>query len=104
MQWIKWFFVSIGPKMASKISSVNNKVDYISCASKSFFCEPCTELEVFQEINALNDKKAIGIENIPIKFLKIAAEITTALISKLLNKCIQKSVFPSNLKIAKVIR
>jgi len=54
-------------------------------------------------MSALNDKKATGIENIPIKFLKLSAEITSALISKLPNKCIQNSVFPSKLKIAKVI-
>jgi len=68
---------------------------YFICASafKSFFCEPCTELKVFQEKKAQNDKKATGIENIPIKFLKISAEIISALISKLLNKC-----FPVQIK------
>ena len=51
----------------------------------------------------LNEKKAVGIENIPIKFLKMTAECTSLLLSKILFiKCISKGVFPSKLKIAKV--
>ena len=50
----------------------------------------------------LNEKKAVGIENIPIKFLKMTAECTSLLLSKIFNKCISKGVFPLKLKIAKV--
>ena len=50
----------------------------------------------------LNDKKAIGIENIPIKIIKMAAEHISPVLSNLFNKCILKGIFPSELKIAKI--
>ena len=50
----------------------------------------------------LNEKKAIGIENIPIRFLKMTSEITSSLLSNLFNKCILRGSFPNRLKIAKV--
>ena len=67
-----------------------------------FFFEPCTEFEVFRELVNLNEKKAIGIENIPIRFLKMTSEITSSLLSNLCNKCILRGSFPNRLKIAKV--
>ena len=50
----------------------------------------------------LNDKKAIGIENITIKIIKMAAEHISPVLSNLFNKCILKGIFPSQLKIAKI--
>ena len=75
---------------------------YIESLPKSFFCKPCTDKEVYLELMRLNEKKAVGIENIPIKFLKMTAECASLLLSKIFNKCISKGVFPSKLKIAKV--
>ena len=71
------FFVNIGPNITSKIntkykpnSRPTNIHSYIKSLPKSFFCEPCTEKEIYLELMKLNEKKAVGIENIPIKFLK----------------------------------
>ena len=75
----------------------SNLVDPESC-----FFEPCTEFEVFRELMNLNEKKAIGIENIPIRFLKMTSEITLSLFSNLFNKRILRGSFPNRLKIAKV--
>ena len=99
--------VNISPNMASKICTNNssegtNSHSYIESLPKSFFCKPCTEKEVYLALMKLNEKKAVGIENIPIKFLKMTAECTSLLLSKIFDKCISKGVFPSKLKIAKV--
>ena len=96
--------VALG-KATSKESLVflgTNSHSYIESLPKSFFCKPCTEKEVYLELMKLNEKNAVGIENIPIKFLKMTAECTSLLLSKIFNKCISKGVFPSKLKIAKV--
>ena len=50
----------------------------------------------------LNEKKAAGIENIPIKFIKISSDIISAVPSNIFNKCIQDGVFPSKLKVADI--
>ena len=50
----------------------------------------------------LNEKKAIGIENIPIRFQKMTSTMTSSLLSNLFNKCILRGSFPNRLKIAKV--
>ena len=63
------YFTEIGPRMESKIPDTK-AMNTISSSLNSFFCEPCTESEVFQEIMHLNEKKSAGNENIPTKFIK----------------------------------
>ena len=58
--------------------------------------------KVFQQITTLNDKKSNGIKNISIKFLKMAAECISSMLSILFNKCFQKGILPSKLKVAQV--
>ena len=50
----------------------------------------------------LNGKKSVGIENIPIKFIKMSAEYTLSVLADMYNKCMQGGVFPTKLKIAEV--
>lgn len=99
------YFTNIGPNMASKLTTNdfdNSPSNSLTSLPNSFFCEPCSELETFQEIMLLNEKKAAGFENIPIKYLKISAEYVSFLLSNLFNKCILEGIFPSMLKIAKI--
>ena len=95
------YFAEISLRMASKIPNTK-ALNTISSSLNSFFCEPCTESEVFQEIMHLNEKKSAGIENIPIKFIKMSAEYISPVLTSIYNKCMQIGVFPSKLKIAKV--
>ena len=53
---LRYYFINIGPKMESKIAD-NETPNTISSSPNSFFCEPCTEGEVFQEMNHLNGKE-----------------------------------------------
>ena len=56
----------------------------------------------FSRISEFKWKKAIGIEIIPIRFLKTTSEITSSLLSNLFNKCMIRGTFPNRLKIAEV--
>ena len=94
--------LGIATSKESLVFSGTNSHSYTESLPKSFFCKPCTKKEVYLELMKLNEKKAVGIENIPIKFLKMTAECTSLLLSKIFNKCISKGVFPSKLNIAKV--
>ena len=87
--------------MACKIPETETP-NTISSSPNSFFCEPCTEGEVFREMMHLNGKKSIGIENNPIKFIKMSAEYTSFVLVDMYNKCMQDGIFSSKLKIAKV--
>ena len=96
------YFTEIGPRMMGfKIPDTKAK-NTVSSSLNSFFCEPCTESEVFQEIMHLNEKKSAGNENIPIKFIKMSAEYISSVLTSIYNKCMQIGVFLSKLKIAKV--
>ena len=50
------YFINIGQKMAFKIPETETP-NTISSSPNSFFCEPCTEGEVFREMMHLNEKK-----------------------------------------------
>jgi len=65
----------------------------MSSSVTSFFCEPCSQNEVFQKIVSLNERKAVGIENIPIKFIKIAAEYITPLLANIINNASKMEYF-----------
>ena len=91
--------------MASKMPSVAvnvNMLKTIPSSMGSFFCDPCSVHEAYRELMCLNEKKAAGIENIPIKFIKISSECISAVLSNIFNKCIQDGVIPSKLKVAKI--
>ena len=100
------YFINIGPKTASKIFSnfLNNDDPPHSLPSmtNSMFCEPCFQCEVFQKIMCLNEKKLVGIENIPIKFIKISAEYISLPLANIFNKCMRLGIFLKLLKIAKI--
>ena len=75
----------------------------MSSNKKSLFFKSTLPLEVYQEINKLNLKKAAGPKNIPITFYKKANECISKFLCNLFNKCVENGFFPTPLKQAKVI-
>jgi hypothetical protein len=53
--------------------------------------------------HALSSSKAIGVDKIPIKVLKLSIAIIAPSMTKLFNYAIQNGVFPRDWKVAKVI-
>ena len=97
------FFASIGPNLASKIKTNNKNINIASTIGESFFFRPITPFEVHQELMKLNEKKAPGPENIPVKYIKMSSEIISPIVSEMFNCCVIEGVFPSTLKLAKVV-
>ena len=93
------YFINIGPKMASKIPSNflnnNDPPHFLPSMTNSMFCEPCFQCEVFQKIMCLNEKKSAGIENIPIKFIKISAEYILLLLDNISTNVCKQEYFPN---------
>ena len=70
--------------------------------TKKFFFKHASEREVSIIISKLNIKKAIGHDGIPAKILKLSVNHLTPVVTRLINYCIDKCVFPSALKHAEV--
>ena len=68
-----------------------------------FFFEPPTVNEIIVCIGSLNTNKAVGHNNIPAYFLKVAASIIAPYLSFLIDYAFLNGIFPDNCKIAKVI-
>ena len=51
----------------------------------------------------LDDSKAPGLADVPIKILKIAAPVIVPHVVKIINKSFELGVYPNSLKLAKVI-
>ena len=57
---------------------------------------------ILKKIKSLNSSKACGYDNIPISFIKDAAEEIAPIVSHMINRCIEQSVFPTAEMIVKV--
>jgi len=59
--------------------------------------------EVICGINYLKSGKALKVDDIPTKFLKMAKTVLAPFLSVVFNKCMVKGVYPNSLKVAQVI-
>jgi hypothetical protein len=69
---------------------------------ESFTFVPTNEKEVSKLLSGLNIKKAIGYDGIPAKIIKISKSYLTPIITEMINHCIDKCIFPDQLKLAEV--
>ena len=91
--------------MASKISGKTKKMPYEYLNKKissSIYLEPPSSNEILNHILSLNDNKAIGHDNIPAYFLKIAKFVIAPYLLIFTNFIFNNGLFPKNCKIAKV--
>ena len=103
------FFVSVGKRMAAKISAhdkppdTQSNLNKIKKISNSIFLSPCTPQEVFNLITKLKDRKAHRTIDIETRFIKLANPVISTFLSNLFNVCLNTGVYPDSLKIAEVI-
>ena len=93
-------FSTIGEKLHS---SSNIYPGLPSQLNSSFFLKPFTINEIFNLINEIDAKKSVRPEDIPPKFIKMAASTIAPVVTKIFNKCVQENIFPDNLKRACVV-
>ena len=67
-----------------------------------FLISPCTEIEILDIISSLDYNKAVGINSIPIKMLKLAKEQIAEHLCFIYNLSFTTGIFPDSLKVAKV--
>ena len=54
-------------------------------------------------LQKVNTKKAVGIDSIPPKLVKLAAEPLSQPVTEAINMCIKQNNFPNNAKVASVV-
>ena len=99
------FFINVGTNtdksipiaFASPISYLKHRVN------SNFTILPTSIAEVMSLILQLDDSKAPGPTDIPIKILKIAAPIIVSHLVNIINKSFELGIYPNSLKLAKVI-
>ena len=100
------FFCSVGEDLTKKVSLFQT-VDYSLYlrhrVPNSIFFEPPTVNENIACIVSLNMNKAVGYDNIPAYFLKMAAAIIAPFLCFLIDYAFLNGIFPDNCKIAKLI-
>ena len=98
-------FTSIGHKLASKISHSVAFSQYLPriTSSESFSFNPVLPGEIEVEIKSLPPNKALGLYSFPVKILKSARQLLSKPLATIMNRSIESGIYPSKLKLAKVV-
>ena len=99
------FFTSVADSLRSKLPPTNSNFSRFlkNQNPNSIFLRPTTPEEIFKIIGDFSDSKSSGPNSIPIRILKLLNIEISKPISTLINRSFDKGVFPSVLKISKVI-
>lgn len=71
--------------------------------ANGFSFEKVSEAVVLEKLKNLNSFKATGLDNIPSRFLRDAAEVITPCITHIINMSIEQGHYPNDFKLARVI-
>ena len=96
------YFVSIGPKLASEISSNVNPISYVKNINNSIVIPNITCHEVYQVICSLKNSSA-GWDDFPTFVLKKCSDSLLQPLTHLINCSLQSGIFPDELKLARVV-
>lgn len=98
------YFSSIGNNLAANITSSSNFPSSIGRrVSDSIYLHPASVNEILLVIRDLENNKACGPDNIPVKIVKNNADTFAVLLQNMFNSIIETGTYPNCLKVAKVI-
>lgn len=97
------YFTNIGESLASKIPAIDIDPEaFMNETSKTFSFRKITEHELYKLINNLDVNKATGLDGIPCRILKLAANVITPVLVDIFNCSIETSIFPTEWQLARV--
>ena len=83
---------------------IKKKIMPDSKKKQEFFCfKPTTVDNVKKLLDEIDTKKAVGVDTIPPKLIKIASNFLAPILTIAINSSIENSVFPENAKVATVV-
>ena len=100
------FFVGIGPKLANNINTENKDVFNAYITKRiltSFTFTLINQEEVERSISSLKAKTSCGIDGISVILLKFLSPALTKPLAIIINQSLATGIFPTKLKIAKVL-
>ena len=99
------YFCTVAIYIQSSIRfSFKSYEDYLSNSNvKSFFISPTDSIEIFDIISNLSTEKSQGPNGIPMKVLRLLNNDFSPLLADPFNKSFTSGIFPSALKIARII-
>lgn len=99
------FFVTVAKDLLDKLPVItdNNPATSVLSVNSSFSFSNVSVNQVRNAINALKPKNSQDIYGISAKIIKNVKDPIVVSLTKLFNDCIDKGVFPTSLKVAKVM-
>ena len=99
------YFSTIAEKTKAKVRFSNKSFDeFLQHPNKnSFFLRPTSSDEITNLILSLNESKSVGPNGLPTRILKLLKNDISLQLTNIFNLSFSTGVFPSGLKIAKVI-
>ena len=99
------FFINVGNDISKSIQhNPKSPTEYLTNRnSDSIVLSPVTAVEVNEIILNLDSSKSIGPNSIPVKLLKILGPKISHPLATMINQSFSNGIFPSKLKIAKVV-
>ena len=99
------YFVYVGEKLAAKFDKEYAFTDRLPTFQNiaDFSFAQITESEVMKEIETLNAKKAMGLDEISLKVIKFCKNEIAMPLTLVINKSLEQQTFPSALKYAKIL-
>ena len=96
-------FTSIGQTLAREIPTVDtDPLYYVKPSDRVFSFERINVQEVVNLVKGIDAGKATGLDNIPCKLLKIAADVVAPSLTCIFNQSLLTGIYPSDWKLAKV--
>lgn len=97
------YFVSIGQKLSQNFPSTQSTPPSFPPMYNSFYLKPFTVHEVSKHIQQLDSSKSVRPSDPPIKFIKLAEDIISPVLTQIFNYCVSTGLYPLDLKMACVI-
>lgn len=102
------YYINVGPNLAQQIDPQDTIYDDNFSLPptnlvNSFFLQPTTPTEVSSIVNLLKPKTSCGYDDISPKFIKQCSQSIIMPLTYIANLSFEKGIFPTNMKIAKVI-
>ena len=94
--------LSGNPDYQNTLHTLRNYTQTKLQSFNEFRIRPIDETEVFSMLRKLQTNKSTGVDCLGPRLLKLSAPIISKCVAHMINKSIEKGIFPNELKIAKV--